>query len=725
MMRIMAARGFPEKAINLIEEMQVFDVLPTTLIFTSALRAVSRSHANALRFQGGKSKKNKKRESIIAHHGKMARSIVILAEQAQVEQDDGFISALMICAATAGDAATTKAIYLANQVRKMESLSRIGGSEHLEMLQGLGERNSNPLLHDGSSARFENKIDSFDGEVETQEHTSLSEHSVNNITMSNNKKIKGKAPTFQEREYGKDTRIISALLHANACAVESRGLGNVWVGRENKGYLCENSLRLINARMIPKYVDKSLPGLSSVEAGSSSLEWDDDEGNSMGKRLKRKKFKGVIKDYNESRIDDLSKEDYELFVEGKDPYFGIDLNADEEDEFKGVENNGRDTLDYDREDNEEKQSSLKGSFEYIDDESEMTFTNESFENGSNDQLGLRGRSDDHLTADVMHEVEKHEFQDDTVEFTDDESEMTFTNESFENGSNDLSDPNHSGLRGGSDDCLTADVINKNNEAFEIDEDFDIDKVLKEFEDMQRHDGEENQDSLGLDFAKIASSLENSDGNVDLDSILEEFEMQLDSFENGESSQFEDDNSTLEFFEDNALLSLPGTDGPITYSNDNATIEIDTSVENNVPTDEQSPYPKAFNQEESELSIPDNKDELDQFLDGFPTKRIGRIRKLFNSSLDAPSIIQLVPLVRENMPEEITHHWLKKKNLQDASAVMEQMQVEKSVDIHLMNSMLMVLTKAKRKDDALAYYNDGFSEKNIVSTKVYFSKIYFS
>jgi hypothetical protein len=114
--RIMAARGLPKYAINIIEEMQLLDVKPTTLIFTSALHFVSRSHANVVRCEGGFSKSNKRRESIAAHHWKLSKKILILAEQVQVEQDDGFTSALMICTGTAGDSATVKAIYLASEV---------------------------------------------------------------------------------------------------------------------------------------------------------------------------------------------------------------------------------------------------------------------------------------------------------------------------------------------------------------------------------------------------------------------------------------------------------------------------------------------------------------------------------------------------------------------------------------------------------------------------------
>ncbi len=79
-----------------------------------------------MRFERGSSKKQKRREQITAHHGKLARQIVILAENAEVKQDDGFVAALMLCAGAAGDSATAKAILLASEVRKMNHLRTIG-----------------------------------------------------------------------------------------------------------------------------------------------------------------------------------------------------------------------------------------------------------------------------------------------------------------------------------------------------------------------------------------------------------------------------------------------------------------------------------------------------------------------------------------------------------------------------------------------------------------------
>jgi len=70
--RIFGARGQPERCINIIEEMGAMGVLPTTLIYTAALHAVARSHRTALLFEGGRSRKNMRRNLIAAHHGKVS-----------------------------------------------------------------------------------------------------------------------------------------------------------------------------------------------------------------------------------------------------------------------------------------------------------------------------------------------------------------------------------------------------------------------------------------------------------------------------------------------------------------------------------------------------------------------------------------------------------------------------------------------------------------------------
>lgn len=117
-------------------------------------------------------------------------------------------------------------------------------------------------------------------------------------------------------------------------------------------------------------------------------------------------------------------------------------------------------------------------------------------------------------------------------------------------------------------------------------------------------------------------------------------------------------------------------------------------------------------QESRLVQP--KDELDIILNGMPPSRIKKVREEVNSSLGDPSILSLIPLLRENMPDYINTHWLREKNVVDAQFVMEKAKKDDVVDSHILNSMLQVLAKSKRIEDALVFYDDEYALHNIVS-----------
>lgn len=558
--RIMAARGLPERAINILEEMQMMDVKPTSLVFTAALRSVARSHANALRFSGGFSKKDKRRESITAHHGKMTRRIVILAEQAEVKQDDGFTSALMICAATAGDSATTKAIYLASEVRKLEHLRPIGGAEHLRLFHDFDEKQSDDLL--GIDSDVQN-LKITDGELNHDEalldnqHGDPSDNSIESIASDEIERKHLQIKT--QRRKRKDTRKLTALLRANANAVERKGLGSMWQGTANKGFLCENSLRLLTARYQPKYVDKSIPGISGTESGLASMIWDEDEdAHLMGKRLRRKKFMGLLEDTDDNRIDDLDPMLYKLFVEDED-----------DDEY--------------------------------DDE------------GQDAPLGAGANAETNGELD---------------EFLEEEPNVSLEQNHVK------SIPNY-----GQNEELD------NEEQFTVTDEFDgnnIDSVSKEDVNV------ENVSLTGL----MTNPNEKSAAKQHLSDPLNEVE------------------STV----------------PSVISNKELSIQ--------------------------DSSDDDEQDELSLILHGMPPSRIKKVRQEFQTSLGDPSLLSLVPLLRENLPEVITMKWLREKNIKDAQFVMDKAKEDKVVDTHIMNSMLQVFAKAGKVDDVLALHNEEFSLNNI-------------
>lgn len=246
MIRLCAARGQPEQCLNLLQEMPQFEVKPTTLVFTSALKGIAKSHETAIRYERGFSKANRRRERITAHHGKMAYNVVLLAESAEVKIDDGFIAALQLCAAAAGDSATAKAIYLAHKVRvNMTHMRTIGSDDHLARLRGEDpevlqlEGGSSPMLQAG------------DGK---------------GSAVANKRGSKRRHLSFQEREYGgQDLRPLSAILRA--CAQACTGVGTMWSGRENYGYLDLTSLRLIQEVRKPRYLNTDIPGMTRKEVG--------------------------------------------------------------------------------------------------------------------------------------------------------------------------------------------------------------------------------------------------------------------------------------------------------------------------------------------------------------------------------------------------------------------------------------------------------------------------
>ncbi|GAX15437.1 hypothetical protein FisN_8Lh262 [Fistulifera solaris] len=301
-LRVCAARGHAERAINLLEEMQQMEVKPTTLCFSSALRAVARSHAIAVRFERGSSERHRRREFLTQHHGNMARSLVVMAENAEVEQDDGFVAALILCAASAGDMATAKAIYVASEIRRLDQLRTIGSDEHLASLRG--DRSPQLISEEqrllSSSGTFSN-------------NTSIAISAEESMPLA---KPKGddEMQSFEAREYGNDTRTLSGILHACALAVNKKGMGLMWQGRENKGYLCDNSLRLLTARRVPQYTSNAIPG----EGTTDNLTWegeyaDVDRKHKLGKRSK---FKGVWEDETSAAtLDELDESYSKMFVD--------------------------------------------------------------------------------------------------------------------------------------------------------------------------------------------------------------------------------------------------------------------------------------------------------------------------------------------------------------------------------------------------------------------------
>jgi hypothetical protein len=92
--------------------------------------------------------------------------------------------------------------------------------------------------------------------------------------------------------------------------MDGNGIGTIWAGRQNQGYLCENSLRLITTRWEPSYTKSSVPSENSTKIGISALRrYDEEETDEQRKKGARKKFRGLfLDDDGVETIDEYAEE---------------------------------------------------------------------------------------------------------------------------------------------------------------------------------------------------------------------------------------------------------------------------------------------------------------------------------------------------------------------------------------------------------------------------------
>ena len=228
--------------------------------------------------------KTRRREAVASYHRRLTRRIVVLAEQAEVRQDDGLCSALMLCAAAARDSSTARAVYLASRVCRLDHLHTCRGKEHLGRLQGLipDDEKRRLLGQDpggGGASALTGGAGGSDLAPLSLEEGLVESHAA-----------------YEHREYGQDTRPLAALLLAHSKAMEGKGLGSMWAGRYNCGYLCANSLRYMEAFNVPKKENMAIPGLSGVEAGLAPEgrkreDFPEEEGKSGNQLRKQHKFR--------------------------------------------------------------------------------------------------------------------------------------------------------------------------------------------------------------------------------------------------------------------------------------------------------------------------------------------------------------------------------------------------------------------------------------------------
>jgi hypothetical protein len=96
------------------------------------------------------------------------------------------------------------------------------------------------------------------------------------------------------------------------------------------------------------------------------------------------------------------------------------------------------------------------------------------------------------------------------------------------------------------------------------------------------------------------------------------------------------------------------------------------------------------------------------------KRLSKIQNTFHKSLD-PSLLELIPIVRERMPDYITATWLKQMGGLTARFVMHKASQDGVIDVHMLNGVLELDTSVGSLDRALEFHQTQFEAHGLEPT----------
>ena len=528
----------------------------------------------------------------------------------------------MLCAAAAGDSATAKAVFLASEVRKMDHLRTIGGQSSFarlgdDALPSHGEQQGGEENSEWNNEYDNHALATIDGQIDDGNNAG------------------GVIITYGEREYGKDTRAISALLHSCAKAMNSNGVGTIWAGTQNQGYLCENSLRLITTRWEPSYTDKSIPGENSTEIGLSQLRrYDENLRDDEPQPGKRKKFRGLY-------IDD----DAVLTTDDIDNYDQDDEVSDFL-EPRSVAGGGM-TQKHDVEKLNTEAELKEKTFGVIEDDT----IQENMELTPGETLG--DLFEDDLRDSGAFEAFYAELKEEVIK------------------------------DGGSPDHISGEEA---RELFEM--------MHAEFSNLSDDELERalmNNAELGDDAFIQPSEIEGGKmEEVDNNTVSQE---EIAVASNYEIPDIDDEDATK---------SIEGL-GP-------------TSVALHESVDRVSLDPRLQITQLEGVSEDDKLKLLDlqEALPGMPIYRLRRVLKAYQSTLSYPSLLTLVPILRETMPDHISLGYLRRINTATADFAFQRAEEDRAVNKELLNSMLLVKTNSGSLSDALAFHSEMYRKHRVVS-----------
>jgi hypothetical protein len=108
------------------------------------------------------------------------------------------------------------------------------------------------------------------------------------------------------------------------------------------------------------------------------------------------------------------------------------------------------------------------------------------------------------------------------------------------------------------------------------------------------------------------------------------------------------------------------------------------------------------------------EQLKLALPGLPMRRIVKIMRVFKTNLAAPSMLSLIPILRETMPDYLHVKWLKKVNRQNAEFVLEKAIENGTVNRPILDTMLQVKASTGALDGTIEFYEEQYRKQNMVS-----------
>ena len=162
--------------------------------------------------------------------------------------------------------------------------------------------------------------------------------------------------------------------------------------------------------------------------------------------------------------------------------------------------------------------------------------------------------------------------------------------------------------------------------------------------------------------------------------------------------------------ENALSShtFGGSDSGSAMDNSITVAEGDSFITNQIETVDVQDQLVGYSDREIDVI-----EQLEMALPGLPFRRIVKIRNVFHTTLGAPSVLQLIPLLRETMPDNLDVPRLVKMNGDNAEFALQKAIETNSVNRQLLDAMLQVKSKSGSLDGAIEFYEEPYRELNTV------------